>query len=425
MRLKRITIGHYKAIGQLDIRLPADLLFLIGSNGAGKSTVLQALSLVRHFAAGTTAGFFKERGWKSTDGRPRTASVSSPRPATASGVRSVPRRHLTVSLALEDDGADLLWTFRWNYGTERTVAEAVWVLGAGERLARRLFHVPAEGDELADSLPDLRQLGQLFLPGSILSLIRPEAVAATPADRARLVALRAWADGITPLELLNPVRMRDRLRVGGDDIGPQGERLTSFLAALDSAAKDRVVRRMSAFYPIRDLDTTRKRAGWIDMRVAEAFSLIGRIDVAHMSDGFLRILALCSIPELDEASLVLLDEVEDGIEPHILPGLIERIAAEAPAQLIVTSHSPLLINFFESEDVFLLARNRTGQTVGRSAAALTPFRQGEEYLGSGEIWANASITAINDELRAARSPRLTVADQPTARDVARYLRDGH
>jgi predicted ATPase len=41
---------------------------------------------------------------------------------------------------------------------------------------------------------------------------------------------------------------------------------------------------------------------------------------------------------------VLLDEVEDGIDPHILPRFIGMIARESKVQLIVTSHSPVLVN---------------------------------------------------------------------------------
>lgn len=60
----------------------------------------------------------------------------------------------------------------------------------------------------------------------------------------------------------------------------------------------------------------------------------------------MRILALCAIPEFsDGCKLLLLDEVEDGIEPHILPKIIQAVVEESRAQFIVTSHSPLLVNF--------------------------------------------------------------------------------
>lgn len=423
MQLRRLTIENYKALGHVDIDIDDKLLFLIGVNGAGKSSVLQALSFVRYFADGMTTAFFNDRGWKPTDGRPRTAVVSPLRAETTDeGNRRFPARHLGISLALEHEGTEVFWSFRWSYSTERTLAESIWAMAPGDRLPRKIVSFPAaEGDE--GPLSALQPLGRLNLAGSLLALVRPEIIGATPADVALVRYLKAWADGITSLELLNPSTMRNRIRGKGSDIGPQGERLASFLANLTADAKDRVVRRMSDFYPVRDLDTTRKRAGWIDMRVAESFRLMGRVDISHMSDGFLRILALCSIPEFGkDDGLVLLDEVEDGIEPHILPRLIERVAAETASQLVLTSHSPLLINYFEQNQVYLLARDRNGNTVGAPATSLEPFQEAEPYMGSGEIWANAAGTSIYDALPRHRVPRQSISDSSGPSEVRKYLR---
>jgi hypothetical protein len=256
-----------------------------------------------------------------------------------------------------------------------------------------------------------------------MALFRPESFQLSDGESQAIDALREWATGITSLELLNPSTMRNRLRGDGNDIGPQGERLASFLAELKPDAKDRVVDRMRKFYPIKDLDTTRKRAGWIDMQVAEAFRMMGRVDAAHMSDGFLRILALCAIPEFGpEASLVLLDEVEDGIEPHILPSLIERIAAEASSQLFMTSHSPLLINFFEQSQIYLLGRDKNGQTIGSEVSELEPFRHGGEYLGNGEIWANASAESVYASLPKWHAPRRAISDALSPNEISQFLR---
>ena len=108
-----------------------------------------------------------------------------------------------------------------------------------------------------------------------------------------------------------------------------------------------------------------------------------------------RILALSAIPEFgNEVSLILLDEVEDGIEPHVLPDLIRRVASESPAQLLMTSHSPLLVNFFEPNEICFLSRADDGRTIVASSDEIDVFRTGREFLGSGELWANVSLEAI-------------------------------
>lgn len=424
MKLKRFTIENYKALGHLDVRIDEDFLFLIGVNGAGKSSLLQALSLVRYFSEGATSSFFKDRGWKPSDARPRTTQVLPLRSANSPSPQRA--RNLAITLAFEYRGRSLLWIFEWSYKLERTIAESIWVQeNEGDR-PRNVLNVREDDGEIPDALlhSSTRVIStmELELSGSILAVLRPRKIVQDKRDGEMLEELRAWAGGITSLEMLSPSAMRNRANLEGDDIGAQGERLPSFLANLSPDAKSRVVERVSRFYPIEDLDTTRKRAGWIDMRVAESFKLMGRIDAAHMSDGFLRILALCAIPEFGEdIGLVLLDEVEDGIEPHILPRLIERIAKESPAQLIMTSHSPLLVNFFEPKEIFLLGRDRSGHSVGASAASLKPFREGSEFFGAGEIWANSDLPALNRALPRFRLPRRSISDSPTPREVARYL----
>ncbi|WP_294328608.1 AAA family ATPase [uncultured Sphingomonas sp.] len=424
MRLKKVTIENYKALGHLEFEVRDELLFLIGANGAGKSSILQALSLVRYFATGATTHFFRDRGWKVGDVRPKTTSVRPLQAASSvSGGRKLPARNFAISLVLEHEQTELLWTFRWSYSSERTLEEGVWILSPGDKLPRKVVGYPSSAKDGDNLLTDLLRVEGLQLPGSIFALIRPDTLGRSDDDNALLADLKSWAEQITSLEMLNPTTMRSRLIGDTSDIGVQGNRLASFLANLSPSAKDRVVRRVRDFYPLRDLDTTRKRAGWIDMQVAERFKLLARIDVEHMSDGFLRILALSAIPEFgEESDVILLDEVEDGIEPHILPRLIERISAESDAQLIMTSHSPLLINFFDQEDVFIVGRDGSGHCVGASATTLRPFREAEGYLGIGEIWANADMDWVYSSLPKFRAPRRSISEQPTAQEVLKYLR---
>ena len=427
MKLKRFTIENYKALGHLDVCMDEDLLFLIGVNGAGKSSVLQALSLVRYFSEGATSAFFKDRDWKPTEARPKTTTVRGLRPAAS---RSRPKPpNLAITLGFDYDGVSVLWSFEWDYLDERTIAESVWVWNSANRRPRKIFALSenpddtdeAEDDEFQRSIRFLSS-GEFELPGSILAVLRTRKIMARSRDREILEQLRAWAGGITLIDRLIPSSMRNIADVASKDIGAQGQHLPAFIANLPSAAKNRVVDRVSDFYGIDGIDTVRKRSAWVDMRVAESFKLMGRVGIEHMSDGFLRILALCAIPEFGrDIGLVLLDEVEDGIEPHILPSLIERVASESRAQLVMTSHSPLLINFFDQDQIYMLGRAVSGHSIGARASSLAPFRQGEDYFGSGEIWANADISVLGTALRRVRTPRRTISDAPTSREIMRYL----
>jgi hypothetical protein len=116
-----------------------------------------------------------------------------------------------------------------------------------------------------------------------------------------------------------------------------------------------------------------------------------------MSDGFLRLLGLASIPEFGPAaSTVLLDEVEDGIEPHILPAFISMIARESRVQLVLTSHSPVLVNAFDPEQIAFVTRRQDGGTVSASFRSLTPLMDGLEYFGAGEVWTITDMARISE-----------------------------
>jgi hypothetical protein len=139
-----------------------------------------------------------------------------------------------------------------------------------------------------------------------------------------------------------------------------------------------------------------------------------------MSDGFMRLLGLASIPEFGaSASTVLLDEVEDGIEPHILPRFINLVARESNVQLILTSHSPVLVNGFNPAQIAFVTRRPDGCVVTASFASLESLVEGLEYFGAGEVWANTDMDRISELVRDADDRRLPEFAQSGALNQAK------
>ena len=183
------------------------------------------------------------------------------------------------------------------------------------------------------------------------------------------------------------------------DMGTRGDRLAGFLAALSPHQKIRVIERVSSFYPLVEFETVRKRAGWINLSLSERFRNFGSIDSTQMSDGFMRILALCAIPELPNVSMVLLDEIEDGIEPHILGDLMSLIDNETHAQIVATSHSPIIANIVEPSCLRLIYRDEDGRTNGVEVDRLPSFHDNREYFGMGELWSNTSLKVLDEDVK--------------------------
>lgn len=405
LKLRRMRVRGFKSLADFDLRLPDDLMILIGANGAGKSSVLQSLAFVQYFAKGKPSAFFEDRGWTPAELRTRIKVNLLP------GI-------VSYRLLLEhDDGTKIYWFFGWSLTTGKLALEEVQVVQPGTQEPVSIVSFSNKGEVIVGD----EKISAISPEGSLVSILDPDALA--PGIGKIIQSLHAWGAGIFSLELLSPAAMKRGARGNPSDIGPRGERLGGFLASLSATQKDRLVGRLAAFYPLQNIETTRKRAGWVDLRVAEAFQGIGRISAAHMSDGFMRMLGLASIPEFAEAaSTVLLDEVEDGIEPHILPRFVSMIARESRVQIIVTSHSPILVNGFEPQQIAFVARQPDGHAVAAPFNSIDPLMEGLEYFGAGEIWTNTDMRRIGELVQEVHhSLPIEVEKKPKAESIKAFM----
>ena len=409
--VEQIRIEGFKSLDPVTLPIDNGATFLVGSNGVGKSSILQALSFARAFGEGRCESYFENRGWLARDIYPKTQRLGGTDSESSRRNRSSPRP-VRISIGLRHADYRLFWEFFWSTSSQRATGEYLFIRPKNGQLEIAF----AFGGPLAEDDTAVLPFKELKIDGSLTSILHANSLAKDNEQHQEAIReLERWYSGITSLELLSPIAMRRGARGQQEDIGPRGEYLASFLASISSAKRERIVERVQRFYPLEQLNTTRKRAGWVDMQVFEQFKNFQRISPSHMSDGFFRLLGMCSIPEFQhESSMILLDEVEDGIEPHVLPNLIKQIDAETQAQLIMTSHSPLLVNQFSPDQIIFVARDRSGRSHAAQPDELPNFREGLEYFGSGEIWANSERTHFYDEVRQARNPRLTSASPSLA-----------
>jgi predicted ATPase len=84
----------------------------------------------------------------------------------------------------------------------------------------------------------------------------------------------------------------------------------------------------------------------------------------HLSDGSLRFICLTTaLLQPDPASTIIIDEPELGLHPYAIEILAELIqAASKKTQLIISTQSPSLVDYFEPEDIVVVNR-REGASV--------------------------------------------------------------
>jgi energy-coupling factor transporter ATP-binding protein EcfA2 len=112
----------------------------------------------------------------------------------------------------------------------------------------------------------------------------------------------------------------------------------------------------------------------------------------NISDGTLRILAIISAL-YGGFSLVVLEEPENCIHPYLLESLMQ-LARDSPSQIIMTTHSPYLLDHAKAEEVYLV-RKEDLETKVEKLTSTSEMEQVKRFLeegGSlGEAWYSGII----------------------------------
>ncbi len=373
LHLRHLSVHGFKSLDNFHADFEPTLTVFIGKNGAGKSTVLQFLSFIQAFISGEPLRFFEERAWL----------LESIKPFFKSS-------HLIEAVLSfgKEDGTQIIWDWKWDFKENLNQGESLKYQNQQKKV--EVFALSALGIKVGDKV-----IEGLRLSGSIFSVLDTDIIK-NEESQAIAKAVREWGQGICSLELMNPAIMRHGARGASLHMGYQGKGLSGFIAGLSEMQKERIVKRLNLFYPsLKAVHTIQKSTGWINLQIAENFSNTHEIPAEHISDGYLRLIALASLPELSEKiSLILIDEVEDGLEPHILPDLIENIHQEQLAQLIMTSHSPVLVNRFKAEQIRFVARNLNGAAISVGFDEINEIQKDFEYQGAGEIWFHTSSSTL-------------------------------
>ncbi len=114
-------------------------------------------------------------------------------------------------------------------------------------------------------------------------------------------------------------------------------------------------------------------------------------DASSLSDGSLRFIALATLllqPRKFQPSVILIDEPELGLHPSAI-GIFASLVKSAcrgnwPSQVVLSTQSPLLLDYFEPEDI-LVADRVDGGTMLRRLESEHLKNLLEEY-SLGQLW---------------------------------------
>lgn len=375
--IQSLYIDNFKALNDFTIELKP-LTVLIGTNGSGKTTILQALDLISNFVRMDLDTYLEKRNWKPSELKSKTNK----------------KLHMTFRVIFKMGADDIEWTFVLNPVKTKEKINVVSEEIINITKQKVLLSVDSQGINRFNFQQNLMEkFPPLNMTSSFLKNIDAQKDKAKFPELATLIEFMTESDSF---ELLSTERMRKSSRGEADTIGMGGEKLAAFIHGLQPEQKKNLSRHLHNYMPfINEVDTEVKgRPGWIEIKVAENFPAEEKsftISPAHISDGTLRMIAISALQETDKTSgMVLLDEIENGINPHIADkmvyDLIERRGMQR--QIIVTTHSSVMLDYFPPESIVFIWRNGDG-VVHNQALFLNPDLSSQlKYMYPGEVWIN-------------------------------------
>jgi energy-coupling factor transporter ATP-binding protein EcfA2 len=109
----------------------------------------------------------------------------------------------------------------------------------------------------------------------------------------------------------------------------------------------------------------------------------------HLSEGMLYFLAFSVLPLLRPVSLVLIEEPENGLHPARISEVMRVLRKMSETtQVVLATHSPLVINELRPEEVTLVTRTAEEGTRYTPIAETPNFEMRAETYALGELWLN-------------------------------------
>jgi len=362
--ITRFYIDNFKSLVKFDLQL-SKFTCLIGLNGAGKSTVLQAMDFVSAIMAGEVEEWLEKRNW---DIKSLNSDLTS-------------RFNMEIIVEMEMHSKHYRWRAVFNRTKQQCTSERLEC--TDNNLV--LFSMDDGQYRLYKSMKQPSPIPFQYT-GSLLSQLKPELLGKETHDfHYHLVALRS-------LDLLSPHLLRQKSRTRNKvDIGGGGEQLSSFIHQLNANQHDELVRQLRLYYPqIIEIKTSALRSGWIQLEVIEEYSSTRygvqeiKVEAKHINDGMLRLLAILA-QQFSLLETLLFDEIENGINSEVIEKVVDALIA-SPKQIIVTTHNSMFLNYMSDDvakqSVMLIYKTKAGVTqatrffsvpsVARKLASLAP-----------------------------------------------------
>ena len=393
--ITRLKTVNFKALHNTDIRF-CDFTVLIGNNASGKSSVIQAIDFLITSCKAEFSAFLEQRDLEASDILSLLSETISNKISFYSewNIWQPEGTPLRLSWEMEVEVMDtgkihLIHELITDLGNKKTLLSF-----DSSRKPHCLTVTEADGQEI--NYPSL----SLKSSSSYLVLRNDDN---DMKELPKLTAFKNFLVNSYSYDLLSPEEMRQSSRGQVKFIGASGRDLSAYIKGMSPETKKSLLSKLRTLLDntVTDIKTKTVSPGWNKVETVEHYgnNLI-TVSARNMSDGMLRLIAIITISEYKAPSLMLMDELENGINTRYaeqLVKLLQDTCKKNHQQIIVSTHSTVFLDYFQPQNIVMLSRDSTtGYTKSVTMSDIPNIQELCEYMFPGEIILNMSNQEIAD-----------------------------
>lgn len=378
MKLQSIHVRNFKAIvDSKTVKLGA-LTAFIGHNGSGKSSLVEALETYQSVVCdGLNVAMQRWMGIEHARHKGQEVKERLGKPVNnidfELAIGSSPRHSSRVSMAVNSDPAAnqmFIAGERVTFPDKNFIdREQKW----GEKSESKVVRTSSQERSLLSSNNDLGLINlDVHIHGWQFLTLQPERMGIPQPQQRTGGGVRLAKDGSNIADYLLDIRR------------------------LDQAAFDGIVETMAYVLPYaRDLQPSvtseLERKAYLQLTEAD-FKVPGWM----LSTGTLRMLALLALlRHPSPPPLIVVEEIENGLDPRSIHLLVEEIRTAVQSgitQIILTTHSPYLLDLLTLEHLVLVERDAKGQPRFSRPADNADLARWAQEFAPGKLYTMGSLS---------------------------------
>ena len=397
-RIEYLRVRNYRALKDVELKNITPLTVFLGPNGSGKSTIFDVFAFLSEcFSVGLRKAWDKRGRFSEL----RTRGCAGPIEIELKYREQPDSPLITYHLGIEENSKGPYVNEEW----------LQWRRGERGKPFKFLDFREGAGQVIAGEAPDetAKEDERIYE-----KLVSSESLAVNTlgqlAKHPRVSALRRFITGwyLSYLTADNTRRVaeagpQERLSATGDNL----PNVIQYLKEQHGPRLKRILDVLSQRVPrLEKIESEMMADGRLLLQIKDA-PFERPILAKFASDGTLKMLAyLTVLHDPEPPQLIGIEEPENHLHPRLLPELAEecRMAA-VRTQLMVTTHSPFLVNGLKPQELWVLFRDEQGYANAHRVADMKGIKEFMENGAQlGHLWMEGHFE-VGDPLTNAGGPK--------------------